>query len=128
MSLIKEAEQNVINQAKYYTDLIQVIDDLQRGVLETVERHSPGRDEIADGFNQIRQGVYKELQYALARCFCIVGVGGEEAEAYSREQAKRIFSGRYTTMEWLDQWHRVPSQWRTSVQEAFEAELKGALK
>jgi hypothetical protein len=126
--LIKEAERNVINQAKYYTDLIGVLDDLQHGVLRTLDSHSPGREKITEGFNQVRQGVYSEMQFALARCFCIVGIGGEEAVAYSREQAKRIFDGRHTTMEWLDNWHRLPSSWLTSEAEAFEAELKEALK
>jgi molecular chaperone GrpE (heat shock protein) len=55
--LIKEAERNVINQAKYYTDLIGVLDDLQHGVLRTLDSHSPGREKITEGFNQVRQGV-----------------------------------------------------------------------
>jgi hypothetical protein len=126
--LIKEAEQNVINQAKYYTDLIGVLDDLQHGILRTLDHHSPGREKIAEGFAKVRQGVYDEMQFALARCFCIVGIGGEEATTYSREQAKRIFDGRHTTMEWLDKWHRLPSSWLISEAEVFGAELKEALK
>ena len=125
---IKEAEQNVINQARFYTDLIGVLDSMQRGMLGRMDRYSPGRDEVSEGFLLIQKGVHKELSAALARCLLVIGVGGEEAEAYSREQARRVFGKGGTVMEWLDEWNRLPSCWSGDDEAGFREELQEALK
>ncbi len=125
-SLLKQAEQNVINQAKFWTDFFDFIDSIQYSLSNKLDIQQD-RDEFAEGFGLIRQAAYKQMQFALARNFAFVGVGGEEATKYSKEQAKRLLGGRYSTVQFLDKWCRVPSSWSSFDAEELNAEIKEAL-
>ena len=127
-SYIKEAEQNVLNQAKFWTEFAEVVRSMQYGIHNATDRYSPGREKFDQAFDLLRRAAYEEKQHALARCFALVGVGGEEAEKFSREHAKRIFGGNYSTIKWLDPWCRIPSSWMLEDEARFENELKEALK
>lgn len=130
-SYIKEAEQNALNLCKYYTDMIDLIDSMERGMVSRIDEyrydeHGP-KQKMRDGFRLVRQALYEEQQRNLARCFLLVGVGGEEAEKYSRTEAKRAFGGRYSVTELLDEYFRLPSCWKAEDEENLEKELKEAL-
>lgn len=127
-SYIKEAEQNVFNQAKFWTEFAEFVQSMQNGIHNATDRWSPGREKFDQAFDLLRRAAYEEKQHALARCFALVGVGGEEAEKFSREHAKRIFGGKQSVIEWLDRWNRVPSAWLASDEDALKSELKEALK
>ena len=127
-SYIKDAEQNVLNQAKFWTEFAEFVMSMSHGVQNATDRYSPGRERFMQAFDLLLRAAYDEKQHALGRCFALIGVGGEEAERFSREHAKKIFGGDYSTMEWLDRWNRVPGHWLSKDQEAFEDELKSALK
>ena len=127
-SYIKEAEQNVLNQAKFWTEFAEFVQSMQYGIHNATDRYSPGREKFDQAFDLLRRAAYEEKQFALARCFALVGVGGEEAEKFSREHAKRIFGDNYAVIHWLDQWNRLPSAWRADDEEALRTELKGSLK
>jgi hypothetical protein len=101
---------------------------MQCGIHNATDRYSPGREKFDQAFDLLRRAAYEEKQHALARCFALVGVGGEEAEKFSREHARRIFGGKQSVIEWLDGWNRVPSAWLASDEEALKAEMKEALK
>lgn len=125
--MLKQAEQNVINQAKFWTDFFDFIDSMQYSIADKIDEQGPDRGEFAEGFRLLRQAAYKQMQFALARNFYMVGVGGEAAEAYSRERAARMFGGRYTVINWLDEWCRLPRSWKSSDEAALRAELADAL-
>ena len=127
-SYIKEAEQNVLNQAKFWTEFAEFVQSMQYGIHNATDRHSPGREKFDQAFDLLRRAAYEEKQFALARCFALVGVGGEEAEKFSREHAKRIFGGEQSVIEWLDGWNRVPSSWLASDEEALKSELKKSIE
>ena len=126
-SYIKEAEKNVINQAKFWTEFISFIEGMSHRINNKLESRT-ARDKFADGLNKLREAAWDEQQFALARCFALVGVGGKEAEEFSKERAKLLFGGKYSTMQWLDKWNRLPSYWMSTEQEAFEKELQDKLK
>ena len=126
-SYIKEAEKNVISQAKFWTEFISFIEGMSHGINDKLESRT-ARDKFAEGLNKLREAARDEQQFALARCFALVGVGGEEAEEFSKERAKLLFGGKYSTMQWLDEWNRLPSSWMTAEEEAFEKELQDKLK
>ena len=127
-SYIKETEQNVLNQAKFWTEFAEMVNSMQYGIHNATDRYSPGREKFDQAFDLLRRAAYEEKQHALARCFAFVGVGGKEAEKFSREHAKRIFGGDYSTIQWLDPWCRIPSSWMSEDEARFENELKEALK
>jgi len=127
-SYIKEAEQNVLNQAKFWTEFAEMVLSMQCGIHNATDRYSPGREKFDQAFDLLLRAAYEEKQHALARCFALVGVGGEEAEKFSREHAKRVFSGNYSTIQWLDPWCRIPSSWRAADEDGLKAEFKEAAK
>lgn len=128
-SLIKQAEQNVLNHAMFTQDMLTVIEQMTYNVGNFASRNTYRKqDEIAEGLNLLRQGLYKELMYAIGDAFALIGVGGEEATKYSRERAKQVFGGKYEVIHLLDKHLRVPSHWLTEEVEQFKTELKEALK
>lgn len=130
LSYIKEAEQNALNMCKYYSDMIQLIDDMEYGMTSRTDDYrldSSPRQKLRDGFSLIRQALYQEQQNNLARCFLLVGVGGKEAEAHSKKEAMRAFNGKYSVVELLDEYFRLPSGWRVDDEEGLKEELKNRL-
>lgn len=127
MSFIKQAEANVIGQARFYTEAVEFFTEMAP-TLGSRAATTAGRELMCEGLSKLVQGLQLEQQAALSRCFILSGVGGTEAAAFSREQAKRLFGGRYSTIEWLHQGHQTPLSWRESDEHAFEAELAGRLK
>lgn len=125
-SYIKEAEQNALNQAKFWTEFAEMVQSMQCGIHNATDRYSPGREKFDQAFDLLRHAAYEEKQHALARCFALVGVGGEEAEKFSREHAKRVFGGNYSTIQWLDPWCRIPSSWHAADEDGLKAELEEA--
>ena len=129
-SYIKEAEQNALNLAKYYVDMFELIDSLEHGMAAraTDFRTSGGpRQKMLEGFGLIRDALYQEQQMNLARCFALVGVGGKDAQDYSKKEAQRIFGGRYSNIDLLDEYFRIPHSWRVDDEQNLVAELKEAL-
>jgi hypothetical protein len=127
-SYIKQAEQNVLNQAKFWSEAIEAFASIGDGLQHKLDHYSPGKEDFQEGIRRLIQGAYKEQQHALARCFALVGVGGEEAQAYARQRAKEVFDAKYSTMEWLDTWGRLPGRWLTEDREGFRAELDEKLE
>lgn len=130
-SYIKEAEKNALNMCKYYSDMITLIDDMEYGMVSRTDNYrlddSP-RQKLRDGFSLIRQALYQDQQNNLARCFLLVGVGGKEAEAYSKKEAMRAFGGKYSVTELLDEYFRLPSSWKTEDEDGLKEEISEALK
>lgn len=124
---IEEAEQNVINQAKFWTEFITFIDSMHYGINERLDSYK-AREKFAEAFQALRIGAWEEQQFALARCLALVGVGGKEAEEFSKKQAQRVFGKGYSIIYWLDEWNNVPSSWRIADEEAFREELEVRLK
>ena len=127
-SYIKEAEQNVINQAKFWHEFLEFVRSMELGINNATDRWSPGREKFAQAFDLLRQAAYTEQQHAMARCFALVGVGGEAAEQFAKERARKIFSADRSVVSWLDSWNRLPSSWMSEDEEGLRTELKGRLK
>jgi hypothetical protein len=130
---IKEAEQKALNEAKYWNDFLVFLDSIQYKVSALVDddygnyEGSP-KSKFNKAFHDLRHAAYSQQQVVLARCFALVGVGGQEAEDYSKERAKKVFSDDYSVMQWLETNHRLPSSWRTKDEEEFRQELKESLE
>jgi hypothetical protein len=128
-SFIKEAEQNAINQAKFWSDFCTFIDDVASGTMRRIDSYDRSASvEFDEGFHKVRVAAYKQMQFAMSRCFMIQGVGGKEAEKFGREQASKIFKEDYSVMQWLDEHYRIPSYWKTADEDAFREEIKDAIE
>lgn len=124
-SLLKQAEQNVINQAKSWADAMEFLDALTNFGNRACHDYI-GKPKFFEGLSLMRQAMYQEQSEAIRNCFSLVGVGGEEAAAFSRERFKEVFGGKYQIMQFLDKWGHCPSSYATAEREAFEAECKTA--
>lgn len=126
-SFLKQAEQNVINQAKAWGEAMEFIDALSNFGNRACHEYI-GKGKFFEGLSMMRQAMYAEQSEAMRNCFNLVGVGGEEAATFSREKFKEIFSGKYCVMQFLDKWGHVPGSFKTEDKEAFIAECKLAAK
>lgn len=124
-SLLKQAEQNVINQAKAWADAMEFLDALANFGNRACHDYI-GKPKFFEGLELMRQAMYQEQSEAIRNCFSFVGIGGEEAAAFSRERFKEVFSGKYQIMQFLDKWGHCPSSYTTAELEAFKAECKSA--
>lgn len=123
---IKEAEQNILNHAKFWMDFLEVVSTMQYNVGLAVDNHHRG-DALRQGFDLLRQGAFDELQFALGRCFCFSEVGGEESKKFSREMAQKFFGHDHEVMSLLEKHLRIPSYWSTKTEDEFRAEISQEL-
>lgn len=121
--LLEQAEQNVVNRAKAYNDALAFVDALAN-FGNCACRDYVGKPKFFEGLKMIREAIRAEQSEAIRECFYFVGVGGKEAEEYSRQMFKHVFGGKYQVMDFLDKWGHTPSSYLTSEREAFEAECK----
>lgn len=123
---IKQLEQNVIDQASFWNSFQEMISAMQYRIGDITD--SRERKEFNEGFQLLREGAYKQLQFALARCFAVSGVGGEKTKQFSKQRAEKMFGGDYSVMQWLDKNFVMPSYWRTDEETEFKQELADAIK
>jgi len=126
-SLVQEATQNVVNQAKAYGDAMAFVDALANFGNRACHDYV-GKKQFFDGLTMMRNALYAEQSEAIRRCFYFMGAGGEEAAEYSREMFSRVFSGKYEVMSFLDKWGQIPGSYKAVDQEAFLAECKEAME
>jgi hypothetical protein len=122
-SFLKQAEQNVINQAKAWADAMEFLNALQNFGNRACHDYI-GKEKFFAGLTLMRQAMYQEQSEAIRNCFSLVGVGGEEAAKYSRDRFKEVFSDKYQIMQFLDKWGHCPNSYKTADREAFEAECR----
>ena len=130
MSLVEQAEKQLVKDAKHYEDLLRVIEAIgsfgSRACHEYV-----GREDFMDGIRLLRIAIMKEQHRALSHCFIFAGVGGGEAEKYSREKFKGYFiddEDRYAVIHFLEEFSHMPTGWLVEDEEKFREEAKEKFK
>lgn len=126
-SLLEEAEKNVVMQAKFFHELLTFVDSFTSATSRKMVSQT-NKEAFADGMIKARVAIYTEMQFAFARCFAFVGVGGDEANKLSKEYAKELFDGKYSNIQWLDKWYSIPNGWRSSDEAQFTKEIQEAIK
>ena len=124
--LIKQAEQNILNVCRAHEDIYELVDALTRFCDKYVEEWA-GRDDTTQGLYLLRCGLDKSLSANIRKLFTLVGVGGEEAREYSREQFRRLFANeesRYNVMHLLDQYARIPHSYKVDTEKEFRKQGK----
>ena len=119
---LKQAEQNVVNRAKAYNDFLEIIDALSRFGIKACSSQS--KDKFFQGLQLMRDAIYTDQSMALRECFYFVGVGGKEAESYSKEMFKNAFGEDYSIMQFLEKWGNIPISYSALVEEEFRDECK----
>lgn len=126
--MIKEAEKNVIRIAKTWEDALSFCDALNN-FGNTMCNEYIGRQEFFEGLHKIRSAMYKEYVTALSRCFCFVGVGGEDAKNYSKERFEKVFSNKqYEVMSFLDKFGHCPSSYKDHDEKEFRKQIDEKLE
>jgi hypothetical protein len=131
-SFLKQAEQNVVNDAKYCQDVLHIIDALRSFTYQYMDKQIDGEryKRATDGLNQFRDAIYDQLNNNLARCFMFSGVGGEEAAKYSQEKFKEHFNeeNRYAVMHFLTKGGYHPHCWSGDTENKFRKEAQEKIK
>lgn len=125
--LLRQAEQNVINQAKAWSDAIEFLDALSNFGNIACHEHI-GRAEFFEGLKKMRRAMWQEQSEAIRNCFTLSGVGGEAAAAFSRERFKDVFSGKYQVVQFLNKWGHCPSYYTVDEMDRLKSEAKDAIE
>lgn len=118
---IKEAEKNCVNIAKHMADMFKVIDALTVFGNRFFTARSGGTNgDFFKGLQLMQSALYARYTRALADCFTFVGVGGKDAEAYSKQQFVELFGDNtYAIMQFLDKSGNHPSWYTVADEKAF---------
>jgi len=118
---IKEAEKNCVNIAKHMDDMRKVTDALQTFGNRFFDRSLGNmQDDFFKGLQLMRNALYVRYIKALSDCFLFVGVGGKDAEEYSKQQFKELFSDDiYAVMHLLDKYGNQPSWYSSDDEKEF---------
>ena len=127
-SLLEEAEKNVIMQAKFFHDLLTFMDSFLYATINKMHGNEKNANEFSDGITRAKAAVYAEMQFAMARCFALAGVGGKEANRLSKEYANELFGGKYSNIQWLEKWYNIPGTWSQADSEKLQNELNNAIQ
>lgn len=126
-SLVKQAEENVVKQAKAFDDILKITDALASVGNRICHEHI-ARNKFFEGLSLMREALYAEHSNAIRKCFLFVGVGGESATEYSRQVFKKTFGGDFEIMSFLNQWGHLPSFVKTEEYERFQEELNEVIE
>jgi hypothetical protein len=128
-NFIKQAEQNSINIAKTLADITTLLDAFgSLGHNFFNDYDTAEKDDYFQGLKLMRKAIYSKFTQKISQCFAFVGVGGKEAEKFSKQYAKTMFGDDAQVMHLLDKYGMMPSSWKTADQEEFRKELKDKLK
>jgi len=112
MNFIKKAEKNVVNTAKELSDSIEIFKALSG--MGNMIKNEEGKNKYFDGLSKMRTAIYEQYIEAISNCFIFAGVGGKEAQKFSRELFKKRFNpnDRIVVMNFLEKWGHVPRSWK----------------
>jgi hypothetical protein len=120
-SFLKQAEQNVINQARAWSEALVFVDALYNFGSNACHEWI-GKKQFFEGLQMIRNAMYAEQADAIRNCFVLSGIGGEEAKAFAREKFKESFGGKYCVIQFLNAWGHMPSSFSPKDEKEFLAE------
>jgi hypothetical protein len=124
MSLLKDAEKNVLKTAKEL-ELAQKYMTALAHFGNTVFRYEEERDEFFKGLKICRNAVYSRYCNAILDCFMFSSIGGEEMKEYQKEIFATQFKEddiKYSVMQFLEEWGNLPRGWKKSDEEKFRKE------
>ena len=127
LSYVRQAEKNVVARAKAYNDALEFVDALVNFGNRACREHV-GKPKFFEGLQMLRDAIRAEQSEAIRECFYLSGVGGKEAERYSKELFKEVFGGDCQIMSFLDKWGQLPSWYKTEDREAFQRECDDVIK
>jgi hypothetical protein len=124
--LVKQAEKNIVNVCKAHEDIYSLVDALTTFGNHYIEDWAGGGD-FSKGLSLIRKGLDCSLSANIRKLFSLVGVGGEDAQEYSREQFRNLFANdenRYNVIHLLDKYARVPRSYNVELDKEFRKQGK----
>jgi len=129
---VKEAEQNIVNQAVFFKDLISVIDILGRATRSYFpEYNNRDKEDFSKGMNLIYSALHSQYVKRQSDLLIFASIGGEEAKQFSLNKFKEMYGKdaeeRYSIMHFLDKFGNTPANWLTDEEEQFREQLAGKL-
>jgi len=122
MNLIKKAEKNVVNIAKELSDSIEIFKSLSG--MGNMIKNEERRNKYFNGLSKMRMAIYEQYIEAISDCFIFAGVGGEEAQKFSRELFEKRFNpdNRISVMNFLEKWGHTPRSWKVNDEKTLRDE------
>ena len=125
---VKAAEKNCVNIAKHMNDMFQVVSAMEAFGSRFLDERYEGED-FQKGTRLIRNALYVKYMRSICDCFLFVGVGGKEAEKYSKEQFAKLFGNEENAiMNLLDQYGNYPSWYDVDEEDEFRKQAKKKIK
>jgi hypothetical protein len=130
-NLVKKAEQNMVDVAREYQLMFDVLDAL--AVFGNNFTHEwVGGKKFFEGLSLMRDGVFAEYTQASMNAMMFAGLSsGDEARKFAKERLDVLFSGKdgtkYAIMNFLEKNGRYPGSYMTKDEEDFRNEMKEEL-
>jgi len=127
-NLLKNAEKNCVRIAKHMNDTMKVVEALERFGSRFMYERFEGNN-FQEGVRLIRDALYAKYIRSISDCFLFVGVGGKDAEDYSKEQFKKLFGDKQNAiMHLLDQYGNYPSWYKSDEEKELRKQGMKKLK
>lgn len=128
-SLLKQAEQNIINTAREMNDMIKIIDAISHAGGRMFSQQNTINEDFVNGIGLLRKAFYEKYIKAISDAFMFVGVGGEKAAEYSREKFKEYFENdMQCIMVLLEKYGNVPHSYKSIDKENLYKEANKTIK
>lgn len=130
---IKEAEQNLVNQAVFFRDLLSIVEFLNRvGYMHFPKYENRDRDDYFKGLSMIRNALQSQYVNRQSNLLGFVAIGGKKAKEYSLNEFKNTYGedveDRYMIMHLLDKYGSLPDRWLSDDEKEFRQQIADKLK
>jgi hypothetical protein len=124
-SLLKQAEQQVVNRAIQLREINKILDALRSFSYKYCNEYVAGK-EFDQGLQMMRSAIYREFADACCNLTIFAGIGGGEAEQFCRNEFKRLFSDeqRFAVMGFLESNGSNGHSYLTSDEEKLRQEAR----
>jgi hypothetical protein len=131
--LIKEAEENIINQAVFFKDLLSIVEFFNRvGYRYFPQYENRDKDDYFKGLYMMRDALQSQYVTKHANLLGFVAIGGEKAKEYSLNEFKSMYGEnveeRYMIMHLLNKYGAVPNGWVSDDEKEFRKQIADRLK
>lgn len=127
MSLIQEAEQNVINVSKEIHELMKVLESVRYACNKYLEWGDDARE-----YNEAWIKIYRlmSLKYYqnIDKSFCFTGIGGDKAKEYAYEKFKEYFNDDRCVENFLNKNGITPDSFKYEKSDNLKKEAKEIMK
>lgn len=130
---VKEAEQNLVNQAIFFRDLLDVVEFFSKvGNTYFPMYDKRDKEDYFKGLYMMRNALQSQYINKQSNLLGFVALGGKKAKEYSLNEFRSMYGeeveDRYMIMHFLSKHGGLPDRWKSDDEEMFRKQMADKLK